>query len=416
MPTPPSTPYGTARDLPSYREMDRMAKTMSFFGLFMGSKQRSENKKLRNDIERLFDEVEQFYALLGRRHWIYHGRLPATKMQAIFADYPSADVTEERLVAIEAERLAGDYWWIGLRIDGLKQRRHLLERARQHYLDEQWDSCALLLVTVMDGFVNDFEPDRRRGLAARDEEDEMFAWDNVVGHHLGLTWVMKETFLKTIKKRIDEEVFEVHRHGIVHGSVVNYNNQIVATKAWNMLFAVVDWAEATTKAAKPVEPPATWSDVKLMLAERVERKRSEEAFEAHRLMADDDGFVDNEVVQLCETFFKAWKKQQWGPLAEFTPKFMLGEKRPGELAKQAKRTFRFYPLTEHQLAEVDFPRLSVAVVTGTATVAEQSGSFSIRFVRCDSRGEIDLTGKAQGGTWEMVRWAPEVLVEAKHST
>ena len=69
----------------------------------------------------------------------------------------------------------------------------------------------------------------------------MTARDSVVGHHLGLTHSMK-TFRTTIKKRVDDEVFEVYRHGIVHGAVVNFDNVVVATKAWNMLFAVADWA------------------------------------------------------------------------------------------------------------------------------------------------------------------------------
>jgi hypothetical protein len=30
-------------------------------------------------------------------------------------------------------------------------------------------------------------------------------------------------------------VFELHRHGIVHGTLVNYNNPVVATRAWNVL-------------------------------------------------------------------------------------------------------------------------------------------------------------------------------------
>ena len=50
----------------------------------------------------------------------------------------------------------------------------------------------------MDGFVNDFEPDVRRGLASRDP-DAMTAWDSVVGHHMGLTNALKA--YKTIKKR-----------------------------------------------------------------------------------------------------------------------------------------------------------------------------------------------------------------------
>ena len=104
----------------------------------------------------------------------------------------------------------------------------------------------------MDGFVNDFEPAVRRGLAAR-HPDDMTAWDSIVGHHLGLTHVMK-TFTKSIKKRVDEEVFEVYRHGIMHGTVVNFDNVVVATKAWNLLYAVADWARATRSAATSSEP------------------------------------------------------------------------------------------------------------------------------------------------------------------
>jgi hypothetical protein len=46
-------------------------------------------------------------------------------------------------------------------------------------------------------------------------------------------------------------VFDVYRHGIVHGTVSRFDNVVVATKAWKMLFAVADWAAATTKAQRP---------------------------------------------------------------------------------------------------------------------------------------------------------------------
>ena len=85
------------------------------------------------------------------------------------------------------------------------------------------------------------------------EPDEMVAWDSLVGHHKGLLAVMPE-FLRTFKKRRDDEVFELHRHGIVHGTITNYNNKVVATKAWNMLGAVADWAAAKEKEAELAEP------------------------------------------------------------------------------------------------------------------------------------------------------------------
>ena len=94
----------------------------------------------------------------------------------------------------------------------------------------------------MGGYVNDLDPGARKGLTARDPDD-MIAWNSIVGHHMGLTHVMK-SFTKSIKKRIDEEVHDVYRHGIVHGSVVNFVNVVVATKAWNLLYSVVGWAQS----------------------------------------------------------------------------------------------------------------------------------------------------------------------------
>lgn len=105
----------------------------------------------------------------------------------------------------------------------------------------------------------------RKGIAARDPDD-MVEWDSIVGHHLGLTHA-PETFLKTIKKRIDDEVFKVYRHGIMLGSVVNFDNVVVASKAWNLLFAIADWADATEKANKPAEPKPTLGSITSLLRE-----------------------------------------------------------------------------------------------------------------------------------------------------
>lgn len=115
-------------------------------------------------------------------------------------------------------------------------------------------------------------------LAARDAE-KMVAWDSVTGHHLGLTNALTP-FLKTIKKRVDDEVFELHRQGIVHGSVTDFNNAVVATKAWNLLFAVVDWSIATAKKVKDDEkrPEPGWRETLSSLAEYGRRKKARDQF------------------------------------------------------------------------------------------------------------------------------------------
>ena len=79
------------------------------------------------------------------------------------------------------------YWIRRLRnVAGLRERFNQIMRAREHYDADQFDSCTLHLLAIMDGFVNDVEPQTRKALSSRNA-DEMVAWDHVVGHHLGLT-------------------------------------------------------------------------------------------------------------------------------------------------------------------------------------------------------------------------------------
>jgi hypothetical protein len=218
----------------------------------------------------------------------------------------------------------------------------------------------------MDGFVNDVEPASRRGLHTR-EGGEMVAWDSVVGHHMGLSAVMP-TFLKPFKRRHEDEVFEVHRHGIVHGMIVNYNNQIVATKAWNMLGAVADWATALQKAANPVAPKPslkeTWSSLTNLAAYR----RYEKEFVTSTIEADQPGFADDDVVRIATEFLEAWKHGRWALVARFMPPILRASSSDGELAREAKNTFESYNLTDFEIASLTYDQASTAAISGVAEV------------------------------------------------
>ncbi|WP_150462363.1 hypothetical protein [Nesterenkonia ebinurensis] len=93
------------------------------------------------------------------------------------------------------------------------------------------------------------------------------AWDSVAGHHLGLSHA-HQSFVKGFYKTDTVEVTELFRNGIMHGTLVNFDNEVVATNAWNRLFAVADWADARERQVKPVEPTPTlreslnrWQDI-----------------------------------------------------------------------------------------------------------------------------------------------------------
>ena len=234
MPTPRNrrqSPYGSASDLPSYQELARLIQGGKRLTLFIARNQRSEILQIEEQLNHLVAVVDRFYDRLGPRNWIFHDSLNVSAVEAILDETANCEEAEQRLIEIYRDKDYLAFWARRLfSVDGLRERSHQIERAREHYCADQFDSVAFHLIAVMDGFVNDFEPDVRRGLASRDP-DSMTAWDSVVGHHLRLTNALKD-YQKTIKKRVDEEVFELHRHGIVHGAITKFDNVVVATKAW----------------------------------------------------------------------------------------------------------------------------------------------------------------------------------------
>jgi hypothetical protein len=69
-------------------------------------------------------------------------------------------------------------------------------------------------------------------------------------------------------------LYELYRNGIIHGTLLNYDNDVVATKAWNRLFAVVDWAKARTKEQQPPRAEPTWWEVFAQLADNARKERA----------------------------------------------------------------------------------------------------------------------------------------------
>ena len=265
---------------------------------FIARKQHSELLQLEHKLTHLVAVVDRFYDRLGPRNWIFHDSVTFSVVEAILEHATTSEEAEQRFI-----------------VDGLRERAHQIERAREHYSAGQFDSTALHLIAVMDGFVNDFEPDVRRDLSSRDP-DAMTAWDSVVGHHLGLTNALK-AYKKTIKKRVDEEVYDLHRHGIVHGTITRFDNVVVATKAWNMLFAVVDWAAATGKARQPEAPKPTLRETLQQMTTNARTKKMLEAWKSSRLSDVDAGFEDHEIHSLTVEFLTSWRERNFGALARF---------------------------------------------------------------------------------------------------
>ena len=409
MPTPceeRQSPYGSASDLPSYQEMARQIQGGKLLTRFIARNQRSRLLQIEHQLNHLVAVVDRFYDRLGPRNWIFHESLNLSAVEAILGQTANCEEAEQRFIEIYRDEDYLAFWTRRLySVDGLRERAHQIERAREHYCADQFDSVALHLIAVMDGFVNDFEPGRRRGLASRDP-DSMIAWDSVVGHHMGLTNALK-AYDKTIKKRVDVEVYELHRHGIVHGMISRFDNVVVATKAWNMMFAVVDWATATRKARQPEAPNPTLRGVLRQMAKTARMKKMLEAWKPRRLSVSDARLGDHEIHALTVEFLTGWRERNFGALARF-PSRQFGKRETtlGQMAGQLREAFDGFVLSEFRVTELENTAPVIWLSRGKATVNDSPGTFECRWTVEEADGSLGYG--SDSALWRLVFCDPTV--------
>ena len=369
----------------------------------------SELVEIEQHLEHLTRVVDAFYDRLGSRNWIFHETLSLKEVERILAETPDAASAEQQLIELYRNGELGDWKLMRLRShEGLLRRLHQIERAREHYQAGQYDSCVLHLIAVMDGFVNDFEPEERKGLHARDPQ-HMVAWNSIVGHHQGLTHTMA-TFTKTIKRRLDDEVFDVYRHGIMHGTVVNFNNPIVATKAWNMLFAVSDWATATEKAKQPKEPKPTLSDTRSELSRHASYRKHQREFVPVTVQAADAGFETDEVAKSASDFLEAWEHRRWGHVARFQAPMLRGPKSGGLAASKTKERFQRYRLEGWAITSVIHDHPSAAEINAEATVNDHDNKLQFRMGLLTADGNMAIRGE-KDARWYVINWFPSTYIQ-----
>jgi hypothetical protein len=268
-------PYKSARDLPSFVEMSQQLSSLKLLRLIIPKNERPKVKELGAQLNFLGDTVDKFYATLGPHNWVFHDTLNIQDIADLLAASADPADAERRLIAYYKSLDNLHFLVRGLgAIEALRKRRHLVQRAYDDYMAERYYACIHVLLSVMDGFVNEFET-VRRGLHAR-EAEELDAFDSVVGHHMGLTRA-HSTFRSRKGATSSEPVFELYRNGIVHGTLLNYDNDVVATKAWNRLFALVDWAKARQKEQKPPPTQPSWKEIFAQLADNARKQKANEA-------------------------------------------------------------------------------------------------------------------------------------------
>lgn len=289
----------------------------------------------------------------------------------------------------------------------MRPRIGLLQKALTDYEAGRYYSTVLVVLSVMDGFVNDLDTATRQGLHARPVED-MVAWDSVAGHHLGLSHA-HQSFLKGFYKTDITEVTELFRNGIMHGTLVNFDNEIVATKAWNRLFAVADWADSRERQAKPVEPTPTlreslrrWKDVQDQRA-RIEK------WQPHEHEPDLAAEKQPEVAQTCRDFLDKWEKRQWAPVGAHFMELGSPRSSVGKLAVLAKDLYGALDLSAWTVLRVRHVAAAVAHTDVELLVNGTKYRTDLRWVRVDDAGSTAT--EWEDGRWTLSQYGPSLFLK-----
>ncbi len=400
----PPDPYQSARDLPTVVELLKQLKGFKTLTRFIARDQRASILAIERQLEDLVKTVDEFYELLGSRHWIFHDNLNSEVVKGLLT-MPAEKAEQELIAQYRNSETLGFMIQRLWRFPEMQARRRVIERALEDYEAERFDSTVLLLLTVMDGFVNDVETNPRRGLHTR-SDDEMSAWDSVVGHHLGLSRAHR-TFTKTISKTSDEEVHDLYRNGIMHGMLTNFNNVVVATKAWNRLFAVADWALSREKQAIEPDPTPSWRELIGQIAQNQRTKKAIAAWQARTLIHSDPDFECEPVRHLATAVLEAWKANNYGQIATHLASLTRKDTQ-NQSAGGVRNEYAPFKLQEFHIVRLNFVAPAICEIDADLTLDAETKSGRMRWVRETDNGEPAVLGD-KDGEWRLLSTGPLVM-------
>lgn len=394
--------YKSAHDLPSFIEASQQLRGLSLLRFILPKSKRPDIKELRKQLKYIGDTVDNFYDVLGPRNWIFHDMLPLDDVAEILDNNASPQDVEEKIIAIYNDPDRLPYMLLGLRrLPAMAKRMELVEKAQNDYFSGRYYACIHVLLSVMDGFVNEFEI-VRRGLHAR-EAEELRAWDSVVGHHMGLTNAHK-TFTKGKSATNEEPIDELYRNGIVHGSQLNYDNVVVATKAWNRLFAVVDWAKATLKRQQPAPEKPTWKGITTRLVENDKIKRANEAWEPSSAFRGHDDFSSHVLVLAADGYLDAWVARNYGQMSKAVSSEET-QRHGNALPRLIRLAYESVSISGHEVKKVEHSAPAICLVTAELELTDGSQQMAqLRWIYENDSGKP--TPSTLPGTWRLLEWDP----------
>jgi hypothetical protein len=386
------------------KNFEALSKVVSFFEkIGIKNEKISEAFKKFPDLtqktEELVNMPDRFNEHFSKSGWIAHESLNFELMkEAVYlADEGKFDEANNLLVEHYNEETLK--WGLTFMkgVEEYRPRYDLAEKAKDDYLAGRYHACVPVILTIIDGIVNDIE---QKGFFAQGVD--LTAWDSIAAHSSGLQELSK-LFNSARKKTNTETITVPYRHGILHGRDLGYANKVVAAKTWATLFSIRDWAMAVKqgkKVPKEKEPEPSLLEVLKSYAKTQEQKKKLEAWRPRELKPDRDfpphgipeEFGTHTPERELSQFFQYWSANNYGKMADLMKTFSDSplSKRAGEV----RLNFQGKSLEGYKILEIKDEAAAITEITVEVTVIHRdkilTEKFSVRMIREDSEGNPKL--------------------------
>jgi hypothetical protein len=407
---PPEDGYPSAWDVPQFKQFRAQMRAMTLL-LLVRPSLRKELARLKKELHRIVGSVDRFYELVGDRHWVFHGSLNLNRLVTAL-DTGSADEVEKELIKqYQDAKLMPFNIMRAKAIPELRPYAAMLDAAWRDYEESRYYAVVLTLLPILDGFVATVG-DNRRGLHTR-EEHELVVWNSMISHHKGLA-ATQQSFRKRFNTLNEEPLHELYRNGILHGNFTNFDNVIVASKAWNRLFTLIDWREATIESAKPKEVQPTLKESFAKLSDTREMRRQMEAWQPRASSVAEDGedaVMSEPVAQATAAMLEAWQAANYGKLADHLHETMKSPSR-GAYIGQVRGRFADTALQGFTIDSVEMYGSGCGHVKATLTVAGKQHQSELRVLHVDAAGHI-YPERDERASWRTVQTSPDSIIGRK---
>jgi len=327
----------------------------------------SDFSKLKEDANILL-VPDQFNEAFSSHGWIAYESMNFDVMKTAIELQVSEGLTRAE------EYLADSYdeetlkWGI-FRFNGnrdFRKRIRLAELAREDYLSGRYHACVPLLLSLLDGLVNDVS--KHVGFFA--ENVDLTAWDCIAAHESGLQ-TLASILTKGRNKTNEDPISIPYRNGILHGRELAFDNKVVAAKCWAALFAARDWAGALDDGKKDPKPKeeVSWKKLFKQISETNRMKKSIEEWKPRisedipylPFEGDISNLPENTPEYAVAAFLDHWCNRRFGPIAEALLYFTDTPK--GKKAGMARQDFGTHVPASFKVLGVDDQAAAVTHVT-----------------------------------------------------